>query len=512
MERRSRSRSRSPIRERRPMHKKKRGEPLKTYKQFINDLPDDMAPEEYASKYAHYKREWNQSASKFFFEAHKSDEWFVEKYAPKQRMAKRQAQRDHAKSAVNVIFEKLENQDETFDFTSAFKRDRSERCERTVVLPNIPSWVTNAALTASLTDCPDFDLHFSSCSASEGYHRRAFLVFENKEDSDDILNNDRWRGLRIENERSTMKDDEGEVLKDSFILTAQSWKPLPSAVNRCAAAKERIVVDLEQAIKLSRSFDNEHGLNSNENGIDKLIESEFFKNLDEMKKLDLIREYLLTVHLCSYYTAKRYNSVGEQMDDCPLLEERPESNEEDSSDWENWGKLLDEKIEKTFESMGTWGQLDEEDSEDAKRADESVPEIEEKFVEERVLADDPEKTDEADRHRCALCSKLFSGKKFVRKHLIRKHKSDVEQAASASVIPIMKERYNKDPNRPLPQAHQRKQRNTDHHHHRRGNDSRNVLPDPILQLDSRRLRGYIDLDKIYAEKNQPRKLDYGDML
>ncbi|KAJ8766830.1 hypothetical protein K2173_008384 [Erythroxylum novogranatense] len=57
-------------------------EGLMSYKQFIQELEDDILPAEAERRYQEYKSEYISTQKRVFFEAHKDEEWLRDKYHP----------------------------------------------------------------------------------------------------------------------------------------------------------------------------------------------------------------------------------------------------------------------------------------------------------------------------------------------------------------------------------------------------------------------------------------------
>ncbi|XP_031485641.1 serrate RNA effector molecule-like [Nymphaea colorata] len=57
-------------------------EGLMTYKQFIQELEDDILPAEAERRYAEYRSEYIATQKRSFFDAHKDEEWLRDKYHP----------------------------------------------------------------------------------------------------------------------------------------------------------------------------------------------------------------------------------------------------------------------------------------------------------------------------------------------------------------------------------------------------------------------------------------------
>ncbi|KAL6071930.1 splicing factor 1 isoform X1 [Balamuthia mandrillaris] len=83
--------------------------PLKSYKQFLLTQDDSIGPDEAAKKYEEYKEEYMRKRSFAFFQEHKDEEWFQEKYKPEVLERKRKEKMERAQHNTKIFFEQLES-------------------------------------------------------------------------------------------------------------------------------------------------------------------------------------------------------------------------------------------------------------------------------------------------------------------------------------------------------------------------------------------------------------------
>ena len=57
-------------------------EGLMSYKQFIQELEDDILPAEAEHRYQEYRSEYISTQKRAYFDAHKDEEWLKDKYHP----------------------------------------------------------------------------------------------------------------------------------------------------------------------------------------------------------------------------------------------------------------------------------------------------------------------------------------------------------------------------------------------------------------------------------------------
>jgi hypothetical protein len=53
-----------------------------SYKQFMQELEDDVSPDEAQHRYEEYKSEYITTQKKAYFDLHKNDDWLKNKYHP----------------------------------------------------------------------------------------------------------------------------------------------------------------------------------------------------------------------------------------------------------------------------------------------------------------------------------------------------------------------------------------------------------------------------------------------
>ncbi|KAK9154457.1 hypothetical protein Sjap_001937 [Stephania japonica] len=75
-------------------------EGLMSYKQFIQELEDDILPAEAESRYQEYKSEYISTQKRAFFNAHKDEEWLRDKYHPTNLLAVIERRNEHAKKTA----------------------------------------------------------------------------------------------------------------------------------------------------------------------------------------------------------------------------------------------------------------------------------------------------------------------------------------------------------------------------------------------------------------------------
>ncbi|XP_015876193.2 serrate RNA effector molecule isoform X2 [Ziziphus jujuba] len=90
-------------------------EGLMSYKQFIQELEDDILPAEAERRYQEYRSEYISTQKRAFFNAHKDEEWLKNKYHPTNLLAVIDRRNEHARQVAKNFL--LDLQSGTLDLT-----------------------------------------------------------------------------------------------------------------------------------------------------------------------------------------------------------------------------------------------------------------------------------------------------------------------------------------------------------------------------------------------------------
>ncbi|KAG4135419.1 hypothetical protein ERO13_D08G213400v2 [Gossypium hirsutum] len=90
-------------------------EGLMSYKQFIQELEDDILPAEAERRYQEYKSEYISTQKRAFFDAHKDEEWLRDKYHPTNLVTVIERRNELARKVAKDFF--LDLQSGTLDLT-----------------------------------------------------------------------------------------------------------------------------------------------------------------------------------------------------------------------------------------------------------------------------------------------------------------------------------------------------------------------------------------------------------
>ncbi|KAM3732783.1 hypothetical protein ACB098_11G085400 [Castanea mollissima] len=84
-------------------------EGLMSYKQFIQELEDDILPAEAERRYQEYKSEYISTQKRAFFEAHKDEEWLKDKYHPTNLISVIERRNEQARQIAKDFFLDLQS-------------------------------------------------------------------------------------------------------------------------------------------------------------------------------------------------------------------------------------------------------------------------------------------------------------------------------------------------------------------------------------------------------------------
>ncbi|XBI09521.1 hypothetical protein VPH35_137043 [Triticum aestivum] len=86
-----------------------RREGLMSYKQFMQELEDDVSPVEAQSRYEEYKSEYITTQKKAYFDLHKNDDWLRNKYHPTNLESVMERRNELARATANEFFQDLQS-------------------------------------------------------------------------------------------------------------------------------------------------------------------------------------------------------------------------------------------------------------------------------------------------------------------------------------------------------------------------------------------------------------------
>ncbi|KAL1128710.1 hypothetical protein V6Z11_A13G267000 [Gossypium hirsutum] len=104
-------------------------EGLMSYKQFIQELEDDIVPAEAERRYQEYKSEYISTQKRAFFDAHKNEDWLKDKYHPTNLVTVIERRNEFARKVAKDFL--LDLQSGTLDLSPAVNSLSSKKSEQT---------------------------------------------------------------------------------------------------------------------------------------------------------------------------------------------------------------------------------------------------------------------------------------------------------------------------------------------------------------------------------------------
>nr|XP_034892989.1 serrate RNA effector molecule-like isoform X1 [Populus alba] len=340
-------------------------EGLMSYKQFIQELEDDILPSEAERRYQEYKSEYISTQKRVFFEAHKDEEWLKDKYHPTNLVAVIERRNEVARKVAKDFL--LDLQSGTLDLFHSYCRG-----------PGVNAISSNKSGQASDQNSDD--------DAETGGKRR--------------------RHGR-------------PPAKDTDLSAAPKAHPVSSE-------PKRIQVDVEQAQTLVRKLDSEKGVDENilsGSDNDKMSREKSHgsstgpviiirgltsvKGLEGVELLDTLITYLWRVHGLDYYGMIETNEAK------GLRHVRAEGKSSDTSNsGTEWEKKLDSHWQERLRGQDPLEKMTAKEKIDATAVEGLDPYV-------RKIRDEKYGW----KYGCGAkgCTKLFHAAEFVHKHLKLKH-------------------------------------------------------------------------------------------
>ncbi|CAG8532552.1 7031_t:CDS:10 [Acaulospora colombiana] len=379
---------------------------LVTFKYFAEFLQSSQpkvrfTDDDLHKRYNDYKEAFGVKQLKTFFDAHKKEEWFLEKYHPKHMGPRIEATKILKRKGYNQFLEDLK--EGLFDniINDVVEESKDDmKVEDSNTEKNDPDEDANRLFIKSVS--PKISgfkyLALSEPNPQKKFHRLGWIVFEEGTDMD--------KAYEKLNEQKT-----GPVRN----------RTTPDIANQI----DRLKKDLSFAIKLIEKLDND--VDDSFNGVQTIKQRLVLISNDEQdetttvkRALDIHIEYLRRVHLFCYYCGSESDSVEELNRKCPGRHLRSvtgtsdaksagKSQKEKQINASAWIKTLDNKI-----SYKTDPQKFENEIE--KHGGLNVKAVMETFYSENVI-----EVEAGRKFKCNICGKLFKGSEFVKKHIDYKH-------------------------------------------------------------------------------------------
>ncbi|XP_057451459.1 serrate RNA effector molecule-like isoform X2 [Lotus japonicus] len=334
-------------------------EGLMSYKQFIQELEDDVLPAEAERRYQEYKSEYISTQKRAYFNAHKDEEWLKDKYHPTNLLTVIERRNENARRVAKDFL--LDLQSGTLDLNSGLNSSP----------PN------------------------KSGQASEG----------NSEEETDAS------GKRRRHGRGSNNDNDFSAAPKAHPISSEARR-IQADIQQAQAVVRKL--DIEKGIEdnilyTSDQSKNDDKAHSGSVGPIVIIRGlASVKGLEGVELLDTLITYLWRIHGIDYYGMVETNEAK------GFRHVRPDGtgHEEASKSGPEWEKKLD----------SFWqGRLNGQDPLDVMTAKEKIDAAATDFLDPHVRKIRDEKY--GWKYGCGAkgCTKLFHASEFVHKHLKLKH-------------------------------------------------------------------------------------------
>ncbi|XP_024963492.1 serrate RNA effector molecule-like isoform X1 [Cynara cardunculus var. scolymus] len=344
-------------------------EGLMSYKQFIQELEDDILPSEAERRYQEYKSEYITTQKRAYFDAHKGEDWLKDKYHPTNLLAVIERRNEFARKLAKEFL--LDLQSGSLDLG--------------------PGVTASSSNKSGQTSNP------------------------NSEDELDM------GGKRRRHGRVSAKDSDPLSAAPKAHPVSYEPRRIQADVEQAQALVKKL--DLEKGIEdniLSRA-DNDrthreksHGGSSGPVVIIRSLAS--VKGLEGVELLDTLITYLWRIHGVDYY------GLAERSDAKGLRHVRAESKNSDAkNNGTEWEKKLDSRWQERLKGQDPLEIMTAKEKIDAAAAESLDPYV-------RKIRDEKYGW----KYGCGAkgCTKLFHAAEFVHKHLKLKHPELVMELTS----------------------------------------------------------------------------------
>ncbi|KAF9932684.1 hypothetical protein BGZ65_004375, partial [Modicella reniformis] len=437
--------------------------------------------EELQSRYGTYKEEFTAKQYTSFFDAHKTEAWFQEKYHPDFSKTRADESRILRRTRYSKFIEDL----------AAGKYDNTT-CDESVAKKQAeskPEKVDAVAETSSQAD-KDGDIKIPDEGDAEScwLYLRTVLpnvtrsaILERCQKSDGFLmlslsephplkdlQRIGWIKFKAGTDLQEALSSLSEPFTDDFQVVTTPHRPTRARyTHEIANTESRIRADYELVVELAKLCDSslsdlaeiesEAGVYDGVSLVQARLNDVILEKLDvpmeeavqedaaqaatkranERRSLDLFIEYLRQVHLFCFYCGGDSDNVEEFARKCSKHYRNPDSKSAANSKGVIWVKNLEQKLNLKLKPP-----MDEDL---VKLGGKSLEKSIFKFLQGKTQQDEPTKW------RCKLCTKPFRGEEFVHKHIRVKHSIEVK-AVENNII--LFNNYILDPNHINPSAQQ----------------------------------------------------------
>ncbi|KAG6680546.1 hypothetical protein I3842_13G047600 [Carya illinoinensis] len=362
-------------------------EGLMSYKQFIQELEDDILPAEAERRYQEYKSEYISTQKRAFFDAHKDEEWLKDKYHPTNLLAVIERRNESARRVAKEFM--LDLQSGTLDLN-----------------PGVNALSSNKS------------------------------VLTNDQNSDDEAE---AGGKRRRHGRGPVKENDFSVAPKAPPISSEPRR-IQADIDQAQALVRKL--DSEKGIEenVLRSMDHDKTSSDKSHGgsVAQIIIIRGLasvKGLEGVELLDTLITYLWRIHGLDYYGMAETNEAK------GFRHVRPEgkSYEETTKSWADWEKKLDSFWQERLRGLDPLEVMTAKEKIDAAAVEVLDPHV-------RKIRDEKYGW----KYGCGAkgCTKLFHAAEFVHKHLKLKHPELVMELTSKVREDLYFQNYMNDPNAP----------------------------------------------------------------
>jgi len=403
------------------------GDVLLSFKQFLDTQDSHIEESEASRRYNLYKNEFTAKQLQKFYAAHKTEEWFLEKYHPILRKERGKIKETYSKNALAAFiadyqsgkFEGLnltdnssslgDKKEDLIQVESVQDSHDDDMLEeggesagntgeqmRVLFIKSVPPNIKRAQIEEFCKKVPGFQrLELSEPNPLKKFHRVGWVTFDEGTDMNNAYK-----------ELNNGKIDSFEIHLGIYHNATRKNLKIPAITS----TEQRMRKDLDLIRRLADVLNREKNIMPpfpDQKHVDSLSSQEV------QKELDLMIVYLRRVHFFDYYTGMEFETEDALKRKCGQMPVRAPQGES-NSDTGTWEKNLDHKIETRIHVT-----LDEETAKKYGKRD-SEAEVE-KYVQDHVS-----KVEES-KYKCELCPKMFKGPDFVAKHIRTKHVEEVQE-------------------------------------------------------------------------------------
>ncbi|KAK7283972.1 hypothetical protein RIF29_13722 [Crotalaria pallida] len=361
-------------------------EGLMSYKQFIQELEDDVLPTEAEHRYQEYKSEYISTQKRAYFNAHKNEEWLKDKYHPTNLLTVIERRNENARQLAKDFL--LDLQSGTLDLNPGLNASKSSKSGQASE-PNSEEEAEAGGKRRRLGGGPNKDNDFSSAPKAHPISSERRRIQVDVQQAQALVR----------------KLDKEKGIEDNILCSSDHNKNDDKA--RSGSVGPIIIIRGQTSVK----------------------------GLEGAELLDILVTYLWRIHGVDYYGMIETNEAK------GLRHVRPErtGHEETSKSGSEWEKKVD---------LFWQGRLDGQDPLEVMTGKEKIEAAAAEVLDPYVRKIRDEKY--GWKYGCGAkgCTKLFHASEFVHKHLKLKHPELVVEQTSKVREDLYFQNYMNDPDAP----------------------------------------------------------------